>query len=289
MAGVPDRAVLRSASRASENMSPRKGQNFYSVFGEGDRVFPLGGKASVLGDDRPLVAEYFHSRPSFVDHRLDREHMAFLDARGVPVVAKVKYVRLFVEAASDSVSAVVFDDAVPVLVRDILNHVADVRVVRVRKSAHADAFFHTKFRSGDKFAGALAHVSDEEHHRRVAVVAGEDRRDIYVHDVAVLEDCLRVRNAVADDFVDADAGLAGIAVVTEARGDSAVLFRVVADEISDFHGGDSGFAEFAGFVTRLGGEGSRVADELDFFRRLDLDVCHFLPSFLYAFASTSGR
>src|SRR5574344_2124688 len=127
MAGVPDRAVLRSASRASENMSPRKGQNFYSVLGEGDRVFPLGGKASVFGDDRPLVAENFHSRPSFVDHRLDREYVPFLDARGVPVETEVIHVRLFVEAASDSVPAVVFDDAVSVFVGDVLNHVADVR------------------------------------------------------------------------------------------------------------------------------------------------------------------
>ena len=172
-------------------------------------------------------------------------------------------------------SAVVFDDAESVFVGDVLDGTADVVPVSALFACSADAFFHAELGGVHKFAGDVRDLADAEHGGRVAVVAGEDRRDVDVYDVAILEDGVCIRDAVADNFVDADAGVARVAVVAHAGGDALVLASVVTDEFIDFEGGNAGLAHFARTDQRFGSESAGVADQFDFFCGFYFDFCHF--------------
>ena len=237
-------------------------------------MFPLGAEASVTGDSGPAVPERLGARTSDVDHRFDCKDVADFDERAAFVVAEVIDGRFFVEAAADAVSAVVFDDAEAVFVGDVLDGAADVVPVGALFAGGADAFFHAELGGIDEFAGDVRDLADAEHGGRVAVVAGENRGDVDVHDVAILEDGVRVRDAVADNFVEADAGVARITVVAHAGGDAFVLAGVVADEFVDFERGDAGLAHFSRADQRFGGESAGVADQFDFFCGFYFDLSH---------------
>ena len=237
-------------------------------------VFPLGAEASIASHGGPAVPERLCARPPDVDHRFDREHVANFDERAAFVVAEVIDSRFFVEAAADAVSAVIFDDAEAVFVGDVLNRAANVVPVSARFACSTDAFFHAELGGIDKFTGNIRNLAHAEHGRRVAVVARENRRDVDVHDVAIFQDGVRVRDAVADNFVEADAGVTRVAVIAHAGGDALVLARVVADKFIDFKGGDAGLAHFARTDQRFSSECACVADQFDFFCGFYFDLSH---------------
>ena len=237
-------------------------------------MFPLGAEASIASHGGPAVPERLCARPPDVDHRFDGEHVADFDERAAFVVAEVIDSRFFVEAATDAVSAVVFDDAESVFVGDVLDGTADVVPVSALFACSADAFFHAELGGIDKFAGDVRDFADAEHSGGIAVVAGEDCRDVDVHDVTIFQDGVRVRDAVADNFVETDAGVARIAVIAHAGGDALVLAGVVADKFIDFKGGDAGLAHFARTDQRFGGECAGIADQFDFFCGFYFDFSH---------------
>ncbi len=238
-------------------------------------MFPLGAEASVASHGGPAVPERLCARTSDVNHRFDGEHVANFDERAAFVIAEVIDGRFFVEATADAVSAVVFNDAEAVFVGDVLDGAADVVPVSALFACSADAFFHAELGGIDEFAGDVRDLADAEHGGGVAVVAGEDCGDVDVHDVAILEDGVRVRDAVADNFVEADAGVARIAVVAHTGGDALVLASVVADEFIDFERGDAGLAHFSRADQRFGSESAGVADQFDFFCGFYFDFSHF--------------
>ncbi len=238
-------------------------------------MFPLGTEASVTGHGGPAVPESLGARAADIDHRFDGEHVADFDERAAFVVAEVIDGWFFVEATADAVSAVVFDDAEAVFVGDVLDGAADVIPVSALFAGSADAFFHAELGGIDEFAGNVRNFAYAEHGGGIAVVAGEDCRDVDVHDVAILEDGVRVRDAVADNFVEADAGVARIAVVAHTGGDALVLASVVADEFIDFERGDAGLAHFSRADQRFGSESAGVADQFDFFCGFYFDFSHF--------------
>ena len=237
-------------------------------------MFPLGTEASVTGHGGPAVPERLGARAADIDHRFDGEHVSDFDERAAFVVAEVIDGWFFVEATADAVSAVVFDDAEAVFVGDVLDGAADVIPVSTLFAGSADAFFHAELGGIDEFAGNVRNFAYAEHGGGIAVVAGEDCRDVDVHDVAILEDGVRVRDAVADNFVETDASVARITVVAHAGGDAFVLASVVADEFVDFEGGDAGLAHFARTDQRFGGESACVANQFDFFCGFYFDLSH---------------
>ena len=253
---------------------PRQREDVDAVLGLHDRVFPLGTETSVTSHCGPTIPQGLGARTADVDHRFDREHVADFDERATFVVAEVVDGRFFVEAAADAVSAVVFDDAESVFVGDVLDGTADVVPVSALFACSADAFFHAELGGIDKFTGNVRDLADAEHGGRVTVVAGENRRDVDVHDVAILEDGVRVRDAVADNFVEADAGVTRIAVVAHASGDALVLASVVADKFIDFERGDTGLAHFARTDQRFGSKSAGIANQFDFFCRFNFDFSH---------------
>ena len=237
-------------------------------------MFPLGAEASIASHGGPAVPERLCARASNVNHRFDGEHVANFDERAAFVVAEVINGRFFVEAATDAMTAVVFDNAKAVFVGDVLDSAANVVPVSALFACSADAFFHAELGGIDEFASDVRDFADAEHGRGIAMVAGEDCRDVDVHDVAILEDGVCVRDAVADNFVEADAGVTRIAVVAHAGGDALVLAGVVADEFIDFKGGDAGLAHFARTDQRFGGECAGIANQFDFFCGFYFDFSH---------------
>ena len=241
-------------------------------------MFPLGAEAAIAGHGRPAVGERLGARATDVDHRFDGEDVADFDERAAFVVAEVQHGRFFVETAADAVAAVVFDDAEAVFVGDVLDGTADVVPVGALFAGGADAFFHAELGGIDQFTGDVGNLAHAEHGGRVPVVARKDGRDVDVHDVAVLEDGLGAGDAVAHDFVDADAGVARVAVVAHAGGNALVLARVVADEFVDFERGNARLAHFARADECFGGEGAGIADQFNFFCGFYFNLGHFMPS-----------
>ena len=252
----------------------RKRKDVDAILGLHDGVFPLGAERAIAGDSSPTVAESLGTRAADVEHRFDREHVTDFNERATFVVAEVVDCRFFVEAATDAVTAVVFDNAEAVFVGDVLDGAADIVPVCASFASSADAFFHAELGGVHKFAGDVRDLADAEHGGRVAVVAGDNRRDVDVHDVAILEDGVRVRDAVTDNFVEADAGVTRVAVVAHASGDALVLASVVSDEFIDFEGGNAGLAHFARTDQRFGGESAGVADQFNFFCGFYFDLSH---------------
>ena len=252
----------------------RERQNIDAILGFYDGVFPLGAEASVSGHGGPAVPESLGARAADVDHRFDGEHVADFDERTTFIVAEVIDGRFFMEAAANAVTAVVFDDTKAVFVGDVLDGTADVVPVSALFACSADAFFHAELGGIDEFASDIRDFADAEHGRGIAMIAGEDCRDVDVHDVAILEDGVCVRDAVADNFVETDAGVARITVIAHAGGDALVLAGVVADKFIDFKGGDAGLAHFARTDQRFGSKGAGIADQFDFFCGFYFDFSH---------------
>lgn len=252
----------------------RERQDVDAILGLHDGVFPLGAERAVAGDCCPAVRECLCSRATDVEHRFYGKHVADFDERATFVVAEVIDGRFFVEAATNAVTAVVFDNAKAVFVGDVLDGAADVVPVGASFTCSADAFFHAELGGVYKFTGNVRDFADAEHGGGIAVVAGEDCGDVDVHDVAIFEDGVRVRDAVTDNFVDADAGVTRIAVVAHACGDALVLASVVANEFIDFERGDAGLAHFSRADQRFGGESAGIADQFDFFCGFYFDLSH---------------
>ena len=72
----------------------------------------------------------------------------------------------------------------------------------------------------DQLARLEADVADQKHAAGVAMPAIDDRRDVDVDDVAVLQLPV-LRNAMADDMIDRGAAALGIAAIAEGRRDRA--------------------------------------------------------------------
>src|SRR6266851_1904625 len=73
---------------------------FLSLWG----FLEMGRIAAVGGHRGPFVLEHLDSRPTGVDHRLDGQHHAFLQARAVARVAVVGQLRLLVHLRADAVA-----------------------------------------------------------------------------------------------------------------------------------------------------------------------------------------
>ena len=247
-----------------EAVLPRQCEDVDAVLGLYDGVFPLGAEAAIAGHGRPTVGERLGARTANVNHGFNGKDVSDLDEGAAFVVAEVEHCRFFVESAADAVPAVVLDYAESVFVGDILDGAADVVPVCTLLACGTDAFFHAELGGVDQFTGYVRDLAHAEHGGRVAVVARKDGRDVDVHDVAVFEDRLCVGDAVAHDFVDADAGVARVAMVAHAGRNALVLARVVTDKFVDFERGNAWLAHFTGADECLGSEGTRIADEFDF-------------------------
>ena len=120
-----------------------------------------------------------------------------------------------------------------------------------------------------KQPGLLVDVAGEEGGVGVAVHAADEGGDVDVDDVAVLDDA-RVRDAVADDLVDARAQRLREAAVAEGRGVGAVVAEELVADPVELVGGHTWYDVGAHQLTGLGGEPAGDAHPLDRLGVLDL-------------------
>jgi len=173
-----------------------------------------------------------------------------------------------------SVAAVVAHDGDAVLIRIALAGNADV--VEAPARAHGvDARPHRIEGKVDHALAGDGGLADDEHSRGVAVVAVLDARHIDVDDVALLQDFLVARNAVADDVIDRNAGRRRIGRHSRRRvaeaGWNALLHvhRVVVSEAVKFAGGDAGLHEGREIVEELGRKTAGNAESRNVLGRFD--------------------
>jgi hypothetical protein len=99
----------------------------------------------------------------------------------------------------------------------------------------------------------LRHVSDQESLGLIAMPAIDDRSDIDIDDIAILEDVI-ARDPMADHIVDACATAFAVAQVPQGRRGMLVGNRVFVDELIDPFGRDARLDEIPKVVHQLGVE-----------------------------------
>ena len=114
------------------------------------------------------------------------------------------------------------------------------------------------------------HVADEVHAARIAVPAIEQRGDIDVDDVAVLQ-LLVARNAVADDMVDRGAAAVREPAIAEGGGQRIFAQHMRADDVVEFTRCDAGDDVRDQAVEHFGSEFPRRAHAVESFGAVELD------------------
>src|SRR5690606_38583981 len=189
-------------------------EDIHAVGGHRDHVLPLRRKLAVLGHHGPAVGQEPGVAGAFVDHRLDGEGHALLEHHALAGAPVVQDLGLLVVDPADAVAAVLAHHAEALAFGVLLDRVADVAQGRTRLH-RADAAEHGFPGHFDQAPGHHRRRAGEVHAAGIAVPAVLDDGDVDVDDVAVLQDLGLVRDAVADDVVDRDAGRLGVAPVAD--------------------------------------------------------------------------
>lgn len=218
----------------------RERENLWTFLGHQDRVLELSGEAAVLGADGPAVGLIDFGFPiPFIEHRFDRQAGTGTNDRFARLqIGKVRDAGLLVETTADSVTLELADNLVVLLLREAIDRSSDVDDSAERLDG-VDADPQSIERRLNEAFGVRSDFADQERFGRVAMPAVDDARQVDVHDVAALQNVV-VRDAMADDFIDASTNGIWIAVVTEARRRVAVLNGVIVGQLVDLFGGDAG-------------------------------------------------
>src|SRR5690606_7891677 len=245
-AAVSTSEVVVVAGQAREDVD--------AVGGHRDHMLPLRRELAVLGDHGPAVGQQAGVARALVDHRLDGEGHALLQHKALARAAVVQHLRFLVVDPADAMAAVLAHHAEAFGLGVGLDGMADV--------AQGGAGLHRADATEHRFAGHL-HQAPGHHRRRageihaagVAVPAVLDDGDVDIDDVAILQDLGLVRDAMADDVVDGNAGGLGLAAVADV-GRRALLHIddvLVADAVELF-GAHAGLHVRGDHLQDLGGQ-----------------------------------
>ena len=144
-------------------------------------------------------------------------------------------VGVLVKLVADAVSAEVAHDGETVLVGMMGDGIADVADKTVGMTG-LDADLQTFTRHIHQFLLLRRRLSDDEHTRGVGIISVEDGRHIDVDDVALLQDFVFARDAVAHHLVDARADALRKSLVVERSRNAAMLDGEGVNERIDFFG-----------------------------------------------------
>src|SRR5579864_2955390 len=233
-------APLGDGSAIGRPVKPTRALRKYLAAGLGDpdRMLELGGERSVPCNGGPAVVENLHVGAADVDHRLDGEDHSGLELGAGAGTSSMHHLGAVVEQASDAVTAKVTNDTVPVRLGMALNRVCDIAQM-IAGLRLLDAECQTFIGDVDKLARFQTHIANQVHPARVSVPAIEDRSDVDVDDVALLEWAI-AGDSVADDMIDRDAAALGIAAIAKRRWHSAALERQPIDDLVERLGRNSG-------------------------------------------------
>jgi hypothetical protein len=166
------------------------------------------------------------------------------------------------------VAGEVTDDTVAKSFGIALDHAAD-DVDLATGDGRLDAPHHGLVGALDQQPGLLVHVPAEVRRVGVSVDATDERGDVDVDDVAILERAV-VGDAVTDDFVDAGAYRLREVAITQRRGIGAVVKHELVGDPIELIGGDAGCDRLGGALHRLRRDASGDPHLLDGLSVLDL-------------------
>ncbi len=153
-----------------------------------------------------------------------------------------------------------------------------IRLDRTADDIHLTARGHGFDAPVQRLPGAVDELGDrvgcapgDERLVAVAVEPVPERRDVDVHNVAIVENRV-VGDAVTDDFVHRGADRLGVAAVAECRGVGAVGDEELVADGVEFIRGHTRSHGGADQLDRFGGDPPGLADELDLIGRVDVSA-----------------
>ena len=176
-------------------------------------MLELRGKATVCRDNCPPVIERPHFGRAEVDHRLyGQDHPGPKPQTGT-ASADVRDVRLHVHLPTDTVTAVVPNDAAPEAPRKFGNSSTDVAKASPVPDDR-DPCVSASTSNVHDVSGLISGVPDDERRRGVPVEPAQAGCDIDVDDVPRPQQFIRSRDAMAYDVVAARADGGGEALAS---------------------------------------------------------------------------
>ena len=227
-------------------------------------MFVVRGQASVLCNYGPLVAQLLYFGSAQIHHGFDGNDHPAVESGSAACGTEIGNVGIFVEIDADAVTDILSDGGAAVPDAPCVDRGTDITDSRaVPDLSHA----HFKALSGnfDELFRLLGDFADREGIGIVAVVAVDERADVDLDDIALLQDFVRGRDAVDDFVIDGDAGRTGETAVTEEGRLCAALFDIVTDPIVNHFGGYAGLYEFSSELKSLTGNSAGDPHEFDFF------------------------
>jgi tetratricopeptide (TPR) repeat protein len=230
-----------SAARLRRQLSAarlRQREDLVAVAGDKDGVLELRGPLLVPRDRRPAVRPDVVVNPAERQHRLDRERHTRLHDDADRGVVEVRHDQPGVERGADPVAGEVPYHAVLEAVRVRLDDPPD-GVQRPAGGNRPDAAHRRLVGALDKQPRLLIHGPGEERGVGVAVHPVQERGDVHVDDVAVVDHRV-VGYAVADDLVQRGAQRFRVAAVSERAGVGAVADEELVADTVELVGGHAG-------------------------------------------------
>src|SRR5271170_1993257 len=179
-------------------------QHLGAIFCDGYGVLEVGAVTAVDCDGCPTVLEDTDFRAAGVDHGLDGENHAGLEAGALAGWAEVGDLGVLVHGTADAMADKLADDAEALGLAVLLDCGGDIAETPTHL-ALLDGFFEGGLGDFEEFAGLRADLSDGVGHGGVGVVAVDDDATVDGEDVALFEDAFGVGNAVDDLVVDGGA------------------------------------------------------------------------------------
>jgi hypothetical protein len=214
-----------------------KRKNLVAAVGDEQNMFILNRAQAIDRDGSPPVAQNPHTRPAFVDDRLDhKDHASFHGATAG--VGKVQNIWEFVEVSANAVAQELHADGEPALLDMLLNQHAEQGQSHTR-TACADRQIPALSCHLHKREATCVDLADWEGFGIITVEAVEVYRDIYVDHIAVSQGPV-VRDAMTGDVVDGGTHRFGKAAVVEWRWVGTCVHYEVVHTLVDLLGGDSG-------------------------------------------------
>jgi hypothetical protein len=121
------KGLLNSAMDSSERITPRsfreKAQHLRPVLRHGNGVLEMGGRRTILGDDRPTVALCPYLISTGIDHRLNRQNHPSLQAMPGMSASEIWNLGILVRFPSDAVPHQITHDRIALCLNVNLNGV----------------------------------------------------------------------------------------------------------------------------------------------------------------------
>ena len=237
-------------------------------------MFELCRIASILGFNGPFVAQELGVMGASVDHGLNGEdHPCFDEVSGV-FECLVVDIRFLMEGNPDPVSGVFSDDAVAVPFGMAGDFVSDIA-----ESVPGINLLHPDFEADpshlDEIGSFFGDLADREHPGCIAEISVDDRCNVNVDNISLLENHAFFRYPMTDGIIERDTGVSRIIMVSDTGGLATVCKDIGVAELIELLCRDARFDIGCNHIERGSCELRRLPDPRNLFRVFDDDFWFF--------------